>query len=134
MENRSEQDRIIQKYLYLSVCLKKEGLFHEDTLFLLPGNIVLNADEVPDREDTSTDREISEHVIRVQQEVQPALGRSDIIAYFTGVRNPTYEEDFVVRKGIFTKNIFEAAGIQSPGLTAAPAIAVDIAMWGQRVS
>ncbi|MCR5448642.1 MAG: hypothetical protein Q4D46_03115 [Erysipelotrichaceae bacterium] len=44
MENRSEQERIMQKYLYLSSCLKKEGLFHEDTLFLLPGNIVLNAE------------------------------------------------------------------------------------------
>ena len=102
------------------------GLIHA-----VDGNVLIgpNADEVPDREDTSTDREISEHVIRVQQEVQPALRRSDIIAYFTGVRSPTYEEDFVVRKGIFTKNIFEAAGIQSPGLTAAPAIAADIAMW-----
>lgn len=44
MENRSKQERIMQKYLYLSSCLKKEGLFHEDTLFLLPGNIVLNAE------------------------------------------------------------------------------------------
>jgi glycerol-3-phosphate dehydrogenase len=95
------------------------------------GNALIgpNADEVPDREDTSTDREICEHVISAQQEVQPAIRKSDIIAYFTGVRSPTYEEDFVVRKGIFTKNIFEAAGIQSPGLTAAPAIAADIAMW-----
>ena len=44
MENRSKQERLMQKYLYLSSCLKKEGLFHEDTLFLLPGNIVLNAE------------------------------------------------------------------------------------------
>lgn len=44
MENRLEQERIIQTYLYLSSCLKKEGLFHADTLFLLPGNIVLNAE------------------------------------------------------------------------------------------
>jgi len=57
------------------------------------------------------------------------LKKSDIIAYFTGVCAPTYEEDFVVRKGIFTHNILEAAGIQSPGVTAAPAIAVDLAKW-----
>ena len=102
------------------------GLIHASD-----GNVLIgpNADEVPDREDTSTDRETCEHIIRVQQEVQPALRKSDIIAYFTGVRSPTYEEDFVVRKGIFTENIFEAAGIQSPGLTAAPAIAADISRW-----
>ncbi|MBQ6489753.1 MAG: hypothetical protein IJI75_11035 [Solobacterium sp.] len=44
MENILEQERIIQTYLYLSSCLKKERLFHADTLFLLPGNIVLNAE------------------------------------------------------------------------------------------
>jgi len=95
------------------------------------GNMLVgpNADEVPDREDTSTNRETFERIIANQQEVQPELRASDVIAYFTGVRSPTYEEDFVVRPGIRTRNIFEAAGIQSPGLTAAPAIAQDIARW-----
>ena len=95
------------------------------------GNMLVgpNADEVPDREDTSTSREVVERILQSQQEVQPAVSASDIIAYFTGVRSPTYEEDFVVRPGIRTHNVFEAAGIQSPGLTAAPAIAVDIAGW-----
>lgn len=95
------------------------------------GNMLVgpNADEVPDREDTSTDRATVERILQNQQEVQPRVSASDIIAYFTGVRSPTYEEDFVVRPGIRTRNVFEAAGIQSPGLTAAPAIAVDIAGW-----
>lgn len=95
------------------------------------GNMLVgpNADEIPDREDTSTNRETFERIITNQQEVQPELRASDVIAYFTGVRSPTYEEDFVVRPGIRTRNVFEAAGIQSPGLTAAPAIAQDIARW-----
>ena len=49
--------------------------------------------------------------------------------YFAGVRAATYEEDFVVRRGIFTKNVIETAGIQSPGITAAPAIACDVRDW-----
>lgn len=95
------------------------------------GNMLVgpHAEEVPDREYTATDRASVEHILANQQEVQPALKASDVIAYFTGVRSPTYEEDFVVRPGIRTRNVFEAAGIQSPGLTAAPAIAVDIAQW-----
>ncbi|MBR2681865.1 MAG: NAD(P)/FAD-dependent oxidoreductase [Atopobiaceae bacterium] len=95
------------------------------------GNMLVgpHADEVMDREDTSTDRATVERILKNQQEVQPALKASDVIAYFTGVRSPTYEEDFVVRSGIRTRNVFEAAGIQSPGLTAAPALAVDIAVW-----
>ena len=88
-----------------------------------------NAKEVIDREDYATERLVADTIFEVQQEVQPSLKKSDIIAYFTGVRAATYEEEFVVRQGIKTKNIFEVAGIQSPGLTAAPAIAVDAAKW-----
>ena len=95
------------------------------------GNMLIgpNAVETPDREDTATYRDEVDAIIRMQQHLAPGLEFRDIIAYFTGVRAPTYEEDFVVRKGIFTDNILEAAGIQSPGVTAAPAIAVDLAEW-----
>lgn len=105
---------------------KGVGLIHS-----VDGNMLVgpNADEIMDREDFSTKREVVEKIIKVQQEVAPKFKASDVIAYFSGVRGPTYEEDFVVRKGIKTRNIFEAAGIQSPGVTAAPAIAVDITEW-----
>jgi glycerol-3-phosphate dehydrogenase len=105
---------------------KGVGLIHS-----VDGNMLVgpNALEVMDREDYTTDRKVVDSIIKVQQEVQPKFKKSDVIAYFTGVRSPTYEEDFVVRPGIKTKNIFEAAGIQSPGLTAAPAIAIDMAKW-----
>lgn len=53
----------------------------------------------------------------------------DVITYFAGERPATYEEDFVVRRGIFTKNIIEVAGIQSPGITTAPAVAKDVERW-----
>ena len=105
---------------------KGVGLIHS-----VDGNMLVgpNADEIMDKEDLSTDRKVFNNIIKVQQEVAPNFKASDVIAYFTGVRAPTYEEDFVVRQGIKTKNIFEAAGIQSPGLTAAPAIAEDLAVW-----
>ena len=105
---------------------KGVGLIHS-----VDGNMLVgpNADEIADREDLSTRRDVVENIIKVQQEVAPGFKASDVIAYFSGVRGPTYEEDFVVRKGIRTRNIFEAAGIQSPGVTAAPAIAVDLSKW-----
>ena len=105
---------------------KGVGLIHS-----VDGNMLVgpNADEIIDREDLSTRREVVENIIKVQQEVAPGFKAGDVIAYFSGVRGPTYEEDFVVRKGIRTRNIFEAAGIQSPGVTAAPAIAVDLSRW-----
>lgn len=88
-----------------------------------------NALEVIDKEDYATCRNVADNIFNVQHEVQPSLKKSDVIAYFTGLRASTYEEEFVIRPGIKTKNIFEVAGIQSPGLTAAPEIAVDVASW-----
>jgi glycerol-3-phosphate dehydrogenase len=65
-----------------------------------------------------------------------------LITCFTGIRAPVYEEDFIVCKGRRCDNLIHVAGIQSPGLTAAPAIAIDVANWavemfeaaGQKVS
>ena len=64
------------------------------------GNMLIgpNAVETPDREDTATYRDEVDAIIRMQQHLAPGLEFRDIIAYFTGVRAPTYEEDFVVRK------------------------------------
>ncbi|MEG1790685.1 MAG: NAD(P)/FAD-dependent oxidoreductase [Clostridia bacterium] len=88
-----------------------------------------NAVEIPEREDYTTDLDSIKAIFAKQSIVQDKLKMNEIITYFAGVRAATYEEDFVVRKGIFTKNILEAAGIQSPGITAAPAIAEDISKW-----
>ncbi len=94
-------------------------------------NVLLGptAVETPYREDNSTDKASIDLIFSKQSRVAEKMRYSDIITYFSGTRAATYEEDFVVRKGIFIRNIIQAAGIQSPGLTAAPAIAEDIAQW-----
>lgn len=99
------------------------------------GNILVGPDahEQPYREDNSTSLENVNAIIRKQKNVAEQLTAGDIITYFAGVRAATYEEDFVVRKGVFTKNVIEAAGIQSPGITAAPAIAKDVAGWAKEM-
>lgn len=109
---------------------KGGGLVHT-----IDGNVLVgpNAIEIPDREDTSTRPECVDAIIKKQSVVAPKMNRGDVITYFAGVRAPTYEEDFVIRKGIFTKNVVHAAGIQSPGLTAAPAIAIDIARFAVEI-
>ena len=78
------------------------------------------------KEDFSTAPENVAFVFQAQRKTDTALSMKDAITYFSGVRAATYEEDFVIRKGKWTKNIVHAAGIQSPGITAAPAIAVDV--------
>ncbi len=95
------------------------------------GNILVGPDahEIPDREDYTTSQADIDNIILKQRLAQPKLNKGDVITYFAGIRAATYEEDFVVRRGVFTSNVYEAAGIQSPGITAAPAIAVDVASW-----
>jgi len=91
-------------------------------------NLLLGPDavETPEKEDLATSRESIKTVLDKQQQTVEKLHQGQIITYFTGVRAATFEEDFVIRRGMYTENIVHAAGIQSPGLTAAPAIAQDI--------
>ena len=92
------------------------------------GNVLVGPDavETPFKENFETSAESIFGTFERQRQSAPWLTQRDIITYFTGVRAATYEEDFIVEAGRSTKNIIHAAGIQSPGLTAAPAIAVRI--------
>jgi glycerol-3-phosphate dehydrogenase len=105
------------------------------TVVTVDGNVLIGPDalETPLREDTATNDQSVRAVLSKQKTMLPLLEKSDIITYFTGVRAATYEEDFVIRKGIFTKNIVEAAGIQSPGLSAAPAISQDVSQMAVEI-
>ncbi|MDR0644695.1 MAG: NAD(P)/FAD-dependent oxidoreductase [Treponema sp.] len=95
------------------------------------GNVLVGPDarETFERENFSTSRESIAAALNKFKQTSAVLNEGQIITYFTGVRAPTYEEDFVICKGKRTSNIVHAAGIQSPGLTAAPAIAQDVARF-----
>ena len=85
------------------------------------------------REDFTTSAENIADVFEKQRATDPDLNVRDAITYFSGIRAATYEEDFIIRPGKWTKNIVHAAGIQSPGITAAPAIAVDVSKMAAQI-
>ncbi len=93
------------------------------------GNILAGPDAVEcrEKEDYATRPESVAGIYKKQKQTVPAASERDIITYFTGVRAPTFEEDFVLEWGRKCKNMYHAGGIQSPGITAAPAFAKDIA-------
>ncbi len=99
------------------------------TMPTVHGNILLGPDaqEIPNKEDYATYMSGLNTVFNKQSNTSMALRRGDTIAYFSGVRAATYEEDFIIEKGRKCKNIYHVAGIQSPGLTCAPAIGVMVA-------
>ena len=79
--------------------------------------------EVEDREDTSvTAAEIKQIFSRFSL-LLPNLPRKGVIAYFAGLRAATFTEDFIIRRAKKVRNFIHVAGIQSPGLAAAPAVA-----------
>ena len=93
------------------------------------GNVLLGPDahETQLREDVSTTSDSVNAVFAKQQKCCPSMQKSSIIAYFSGVRAPTYEEDFIIERSTKVYNLVHVAGIQSPGLTAAPAFSKDVA-------
>ena len=95
------------------------------------GNLLLgpNAQETANKEDFATHAQDLRTVFGHQAKTSESLNPAQSITYFSGTRAATFEEDFVVRRGLYTQNIIHAAGMQSPGLTAAPAVAVDVAQW-----
>lgn len=102
---------------------KGGGILHtvDDNVLVGP-----NAVETYEKENTETLRESIDTVFAKQKDTSPLLSAGDIITYFTGVRAPDFEEDFVIEKGRKTRNLIHCAAIQSPGLTTAPAVALDI--------
>ncbi|MDD5207851.1 MAG: NAD(P)/FAD-dependent oxidoreductase [Elusimicrobiales bacterium] len=84
------------------------------------------AHDVEDKADLSTTEEGLEEVLAGARRLIPSVSKSDIIAYFSGLR-PVAGKDFIIRHEDSAPGLVNAAGIQSPGLTSAPAIAVMVA-------
>lgn len=80
--------------------------------------------ETPDREDTSVSAEGIEAIIDKFKMLLPGYDPgASLIAYFAGLRAATYTEEFHIAPSMHWKGLINVAGIQSPGLAAAPAIA-----------
>jgi glycerol-3-phosphate dehydrogenase len=61
-------------------------------------------------------------IINVARLSVPSLDTRGIITSFAGLRATGSTGDFIIRHSSINKNLIHAAGIESPGLTAAPAI------------
>ncbi len=80
------------------------------------------AEMVDDKEDLSTSQAGGAQVFDFVQRVVPGISARDCIAEFAGLRAVADGEDFIIGP-TEQPGLINVAGIQSPGLTAAPAIA-----------
>ena len=77
--------------------------------------------EIEDKEDLSTSREGLQGIFEFTRNLVPKIKVSDIITSFAGLRPVPNHDDFVIGETGVAR-FFNAAGIQSPGLTASPAV------------
>jgi len=79
------------------------------------------ADNVDDKNDFSTTTKSLEQIIVSGKTLIPSLSQNDVITNFAGLR-PCLNEDFYIEASKKVPAFVQVAGIQSPGLTASPAI------------
>ena len=83
------------------------------------------AEDLDDKTDTSTSEAGAEQVFNSARRLVPGISRKDVIAQFAGLRSISSTNDFIIGP-TEARGFINAAGIQSPGLTASPAIAEQI--------
>lgn len=94
----------------------------EGTLMIGP-----TAEEIRDKGDFSTTPENLDRVFDFAARLVPSVSRRDIITSFAGLRPTLPGDDFYIERSREAPRFVQVAGIQSPGLTASPAIAERVA-------
>ena len=89
------------------------------------GNVLLGptAEDIPDGSDVSTTADGLASVLQKARLTWPNVSVRAAITNFSGIRAHEEQDDFVIGRVSGAENAFEAAGIERPGLSAAPAIA-----------
>jgi len=119
LEGRADYD--VQRPVFQVPTPKGKGIVVSRTP---DGNIIAGptADDAQDKEDLATTADGLARVLAGARKSIPRLDTKQLVAEFTGARAVIVERnDFLVEQG--AAGFFNAAGIKSPGLTAAPAIA-----------
>lgn len=117
------------------------GYLADHTLFQLPtkmgkgvlvtptthGNILVGptATDVEDKDDVNTTAEELNEAFTKASVTVPELSRRNIITQFSGLRAHLDGDDFVIGESEVA-GFYNVAGIESPGLSCAPAIAVEM--------
>jgi glycerol-3-phosphate dehydrogenase len=117
-------DRLTQRVIFPVPQKDTKGILIIPTV---DGNTMIGptAEAIEDREDLTTTKAGKEFVINKINRLVPSVMHVDqIITSFAGIRPATREGDFYIQED--REGFINIVGIQSPGLTAAPAIAEHV--------
>jgi glycerol-3-phosphate dehydrogenase len=135
--------RIIPRRGEYFVLDKSEGNHVSHTIFQCPtpkgkgilispsvhGNLLVgpNAEQVEDTEHVETTAAGLKAVREAATKSSPDVAYAAVITSFAGLRSTPDTGDFIIGEAKGAPGFFDVAGIESPGLTSAPAIAVHVA-------
>lgn len=121
---------------------KDEGSNFSHTMFQCPsklgkgvvvtptvhGNLIVgpNAEKIDDKDSVKTTSEALDFIRETATRTTNKINFRSSIRNFAGLRADSDRGDFIVEENDKVKGFIDASGMKSPGLTSAPAIAIDI--------
>ena len=137
-----ESFKIIPRKGEYFVMDKTQGKLVNSTIFQCPsklgkgilvtptvhGNLLVGPDaqDIDDKEDKSTAAERLDYIRETSKSTTNKVNFRESIRNFAGLRATPDRGDFIVEEAEDVKNFIDVAGIKSPGLSSAPAIAEDV--------
>ena len=120
-----ESGNLVSRTLFFTPTKAGKGILVSRTV---DGNIILGptAEETRSRL-TETSAEGLSAIMRKAQEMCPDVPLYNTITSFAGVRAYSDRHDFIIEESKAVNGLIHCAGIESPGLTSAPAIAQYVA-------
>lgn len=125
------------------LCDKTAGGLAKHTIFQCPtkmgkgvlvtptvdGNLLIgpSANDIEDKSDVTTTADILAYVLNTAKKSIPNLPTREIITSFAGLRAHSDRDDFIIEFSDKNDRFLNVAGIESPGLSSAPAIGVYVA-------
>jgi glycerol-3-phosphate dehydrogenase len=103
---------------------KGKGILVTPTVW---GNLLIgpNAEDVESADELDTDPETLAHILNIAKKSVPGLNPKESIRFFSGIRPRGDRGDFIIEEST-VEGFFNLGGIESPGLTSSPAIALKV--------
>lgn len=116
------EGKLVNTVIFQPPSEKGKGILVTPTV---DGNLLLGptATRIDEKEDTSTTASGLQEVINGSLTAVTGINLRKVITSFSGIRATPSTGDFIIKESDHAPGFFHVAGIESPGLTAAPAIA-----------
>lgn len=121
---RRGSGEILDTVVFQTPSDKGKGILVTPTVW---GNLLIgpNAEDVESPNELGTDPETLAHILSIAKKSVPALDPKESIRFFSGIRPRGDRGDFIIEESS-VPGFFNLGGIESPGLTSSPAIAMKV--------